>query len=107
MKSSTIAFTILVLIQMVNAYNSRSSSQSVFKLGFFNNLWLLGAIIISLGIVYLLVEVPFFNEWIHTTPLHWYEWFIIIGASFGILLVEEIRKAVVRWRHVQTNKSNA
>lgn len=101
-KSSTFAFAILVLIQMVNAYNSRSDTRSVFQMGFFNNLWLLGAIMISLGIVYLLVEVPFFNEWIHTSPLEWYEWFVIIGGSFAILLVEEIRKAVVR---LQTRKS--
>jgi potassium/sodium efflux P-type ATPase len=107
LKSSTFAFAILVLIQMVNAYNSRSDRRSVFQMGFFNNLWLLGAITISLGVVYLLVEVPFFNEWVHTAPLEWYEWFVIIGASFGILLVEEVRKAVVRLRHVSKSKSTA
>ncbi len=106
-KSSTFAFALLVLIQMVNAYNSRSSSRSVFQMGFFNNLWLLGAITISLGVVYMLVEVPFFNEWIHTAPLEWYEWFVIIGASFAILIVEEIRKLVVRLRHVSKSKSTA
>jgi len=97
-KSSTFAFTILVLIQMVNAYNSRSSTQSVFKLGFFSNLYLLGAVFISLLTVYLFVEVPFFQHWLHTTDLQWYEWFMIIGSSFSILLVEEMRKLVVRYR---------
>jgi magnesium-transporting ATPase (P-type) len=106
-KSSTFAFALLVLIQMVNAYNSRSSSRSVFQMGFFNNLWLLGAIMISLGVVYMLVEVPFFNKWIHTAPLEWYEWFVIVGASFSILVVEEIRKLVVRLRHVSKSKSTA
>jgi len=105
-KSSTFAFTVLVLIQMVNAYNSRSSYQSVFSLGFFSNWLLIGAITISLGVVYLLVEVPFFQEWIHTTQLEWYEWFVIIGASFSILLVEELRKLVVRSR-MKRNKVNA
>ncbi|MFC1655535.1 cation-translocating P-type ATPase [Patescibacteria group bacterium] len=98
MKSSTFAFSILVMIQMVNAYNSRSSYQSVFKMGFFSNLFLVGSVAISLGVVYLLVQVPFFQEWIHTTGLEWYEWFIIIGASFSILFVEEIRKGIVRVR---------
>lgn len=97
-KSSTFAFTILVLIQMVNAYNSRSSYQSVFSMGLFSNLFLLGAVAISLGVVYLLVEVPFFQEWIHTAELEWYEWFIIIAASFSILIVEEVRKGIVRLR---------
>lgn len=97
-RSSTFAFTILVLIQMVNAYNSRSSYQSVFRMGLFSNLFLVGSVMISLGVVYLLVEVPFFQEWIHTAELEWYEWFIIIAASFSILVVEEIRKAFVRFR---------
>ncbi|MBA4336309.1 ATPase [bacterium] len=105
-ESSTFAFTILVLIQMVNAYNSRSSHESVFSLGFFSNLYLIGAVFVSLGVVYLLVEVPFFQEWIHTKELEWYEWFVIIGASFSILLVEELRKLVVRSR-MRRNKVNA
>ncbi|MBN1494385.1 cation-transporting P-type ATPase [Candidatus Peregrinibacteria bacterium] len=97
-KASTLAFAILVVIQMVNAYNSRSSHQSVFKVGFFSNLYLLGAVLISLGTLYIMVEVPFMQHWLHTTDLEWYEWFMIIGMSFSILLVEEIRKSVVRLR---------
>jgi magnesium-transporting ATPase (P-type) len=97
-KSSTVAFATLVLIQMINAYNSRSSHQSVFRMGLFSNLFLLGAIMISLGVVYILVEVPFFQEWIHTANLEWYEWMIIIVSSFGVLVVEEVRKGIVRWR---------
>ncbi len=103
-KSSTFAFAILVLIQMVNAYNSRSSVRSVFQMGFFNNLWLLGSVAISVATVYMLVEVPFFNTWIHTAPLAWYEWLVIIVGSFAILVVEEIRKLVVRLR-MRTVKS--
>jgi len=96
LNASTLTFALLVLIQMVNAYNSRSSSQSVISLGIFSNLYLLGAVFISIGIVYLLVEVPFFQSWMHTTSLEWYEWIIVIGASFSILVVEELRKLVVR-----------
>lgn len=104
-KSSTFAFTVLVLIQMVNAYNSRSTSESAFSLGFFSNLYLIGAVFVSLGVVYLLVEVPFFQEWVHTTNLEWYEWFVIIGASFSILIVEELRKLVVRSMHAKRIRS--
>jgi potassium/sodium efflux P-type ATPase len=100
-KASTFAFAMLVLIQMVNAYNARSSYQSVFKLGFFSNLWLLGAIIISLGVAYILVDVPFFQEWVGTTALDFKEWMVIIVASFAILLVEEIRKAIYRWKYLE------
>ena len=98
MKSSTFAFTILVLIQMVNAYNSRSSHQSAFTMGLFKNLYLLGAVGVSVLTVYVMVEVPFMQHWLHTADLEWYEWFMIFGASFSILFIEEIRKLVVRYR---------
>jgi len=97
-KSSTFAFAILVLIQMFNAYNSRSDHQSVFNLGLFSNLYLIGAVIISFVTVYIFVEVPFFQEWLGTTEFTWYEWLIIIAASSSILIVEEIRKIFVRHR---------
>jgi P-type Ca2+ transporter type 2C len=97
-KSSTFAFAILVLIQMFNAYNSRSDHQSVFKLGLFSNMYLIGAVAISLATVYMFIEVPFFQEWLGTAPLAWYEWFIIIAASSSILIVEEVRKIFVRHR---------
>lgn len=93
LKASTAAFTLLVLIQMVNALNSRSLSQSIFKLGFFSNKWLIGAIGISLLTVYAFVELPLFQNLLHTTSLSMYEWGIITLASFSVLLIEEIRKA--------------
>jgi len=101
MNASTLTFALLVLIQMVNAYNSRSSSQSVFSMGIFSNLYLLGSVFISIGVVYLLVEVPFFQSWLNTTGLEWYEWIIIMAASFSILVVEELRKFVVRLRRTR------
>ncbi|MCD6109626.1 cation-transporting P-type ATPase [bacterium] len=101
MNASTLTFALLVLIQMVNAYNSRSSSQSAFSMGIFSNLYLLGSVLISVGVVYLLVEVPFFQSWLSTTGLEWYEWIIIIVASFSILLVEELRKLVVRLKRAR------
>lgn len=95
-KGSTMAFANLVLIQMVNAFNSRSSRQSAFKIGFFSNKPLLGAICISIITVIAFVEVPFFQKWLHTTGLTFNEWMIISVSSLSIFIIEEIRKLIVR-----------
>ncbi len=96
MKSSTTAFAVLVLIQMVNAFNARSENQSVFHLGLLKNMWLIGAISISILTLIVFVEVPFIQSLLHTTHLTISEWLMIIVASFGILIVEETRKFFLR-----------
>jgi P-type Ca2+ transporter type 2C len=95
LKASTAAFAILVLIQMANAFNSRSLTQSIFKLGFFSNRWLLGAISISLITLVLFVELPFFQSFLHTTHLTVTEWLVLTAFSSAILILEECRKLIL------------
>lgn len=96
LKSSTTAFAVLVLIQMVNAFNARNEDQSVFTIGLFKNMWLFGAISISILTLLVFVEVPFIQQFLHTTSLTLDEWLMIVVASFGILIVEEVRKLFSR-----------
>ena len=97
LKASTAAFVLLVLIQMVNAFNARSSNLSAFRIGFFSNIYLLGAIAISVLLTVAIVELPILQQSIHTTSLTLTEWFTLILLSFSILIIEEIRKLTVRW----------
>ena len=98
-KASTIAFALLVLIQIVNAYNARSSTQSVFKLKFFANYQLFMAGLSSVLMVLLIVHTPFLNQVLGTVPLSLKEWGTVVGLSLSILVFEEIRKLLVRQRH--------
>lgn len=96
LKASTTAFALLIVIQMVNAFNARSESNSIFKLGFFSNPYLLGAIVSSLALTFILVEVPEIQNYLHTTRLDLLDWGIIVGASLLVLFADEIRKIFVR-----------
>ncbi len=95
LKASTAAFTILVMIQMFNAFNSRSLKQSIFKLGLFTNRWLIGAICISIATLIAFVEIPTFQKFLHTTHLTLNEWLILAAFSFAILILEECRKLIL------------
>lgn len=101
LKASTSALTLLVFIQMINAFNCRSLKYSIFKLGFFTNRWLLKAIGISVLTVFAFVELPLFQKFLHTTHLTWKEWGTLAMASFIILGIEEIRKYVTQRRLAQ------
>ncbi len=98
LKGASTALVELIIIQMVNAYNSRSDINSVFKLGFFSNMYLLGAILLSVLGTIAFVEVPFLQSYLHTTSLSLIDWSIIVGSSLLVMVVEEIRKIFVRRR---------
>ncbi len=96
LKGATMAFATLVIIQMVNVFNARSETNSIFKLGFFSNLWLIGAIIISLAVTFMITEIPFLQHYLGTTGLSPDDWGIIVGSSLIVFIVEESRKFFVR-----------
>jgi len=96
LRASTTAFALLIVIQMMQAFNARSQIQSIFKIGLFSNKYLVGAIAISLIMTFAMVEMPFFQHYLHTTALSLTDWIIIIGSASIIIFMEEIRKLLAR-----------
>lgn len=88
----TMAFTALMMFQMFNVLNQRSEDKSLFKIGLFSNRWLLGAIIVSVGLQVLVVYLPFFNSLFSTVPLNAIDWVWIVLISASVLVFGEIVK---------------
>ena len=87
----TAGFTVLVLIQLFNAFNSRSMEHSAFYRAF-SNPWLVGATLLGLVLQVLVVEVPLLQVAFGTTPLTLAQWGICVAMASIVLWVEEIRK---------------
>lgn len=96
LKASTVAFAFLVLIQMVQAFNARSKNQSLFKLGIFSNKHLVGAVLISILMLFAFVHLPIMQNFVHTVDLTLKEWGLIIAGSLSIFVIEEIRKIITK-----------
>ncbi|MBR9677419.1 cation-translocating P-type ATPase [Candidatus Woesearchaeota archaeon] len=96
MRATTIALVSLIIFQLVNSFSSRTTKTSVFKAGLFSNKWLIGAVLMSLGLAIGLVHVPTLSKAFHTVPLTLMEWAWIFGASLSLLFFEEIRKLYLR-----------
>lgn len=94
LKGTTAAFATLILLQLVNSYMARNKSRSVFKLNFFENKHLIAAIFASGLMMVSMVHVPFLNDILHTVPLNFAEWAIIIGGAILVLILEESRKYI-------------
>ena len=92
-EARTMGFTILVFAQLFNALASRSSRKSAFH-GLFSNLWLWGAIGISILLQLLVIYVPFLGEAFGTVPLQPQAWLECIALASLVLVASELRKLV-------------
>jgi P-type Ca2+ transporter type 2C len=97
-RARTVAFATMCVFQLMHALNMRSGSVSIFTLGLFTNMWLIGAIALSLLLQIAAIHIPFMQVLFQTVHLTWIEWLLIIGVSSTVLVFEEIRKRIVpRW----------
>ena len=92
----SMAFTTLVLFQLCNALNARSSVHSVF-VGIFRNRWLWGTIAVSLVLQFAVLQVPFLARAFGVLALSAAEWGECILVASSILWVVEAEKLVRRF----------
>jgi Ca2+-transporting ATPase len=91
----TMAFTTLMMFQLFNVYNCRSSWRSALS-GFFNNKWLLVAVLLSLGTHVLVIYVPFLQTAFHTVALTAVDWVVTTLVAATLLIGMEIVKLLLR-----------
>lgn len=94
----TMAFATLGLIQLTHSLNVRSNTKSLFRLGLFSNMYLIGAIAISAVLQLIVIVVPFFNEIFKVKQLNMEQWGIVLAASIAIIPIVEVAKTVHNWR---------
>jgi Ca2+-transporting ATPase len=93
--SRTMAFTTLMMFQLFNVYNCRSTTRSAFS-GMFDNKWLLGAVALSLFTHVLVIYVPFLQTAFHTVALTWFDWAVATAVAATLLIIVELIKLAMR-----------
>jgi Ca2+ transporting ATPase len=97
-KPMTMALSVLVVIEMCNALNSLSENQSLLRMPPWCNVWLIGAIALSMSLHFMILEVPFLSKVFQITPLTVAEWFAVLKLSFPVILLDENLKLAARGR---------
>ena len=92
----TMTLVTMAMFQWFNAWNCRSEKKSLWQIGFFSNKWLIVATLFVLGLQFALVYTPFMRYIFKTVPLSAADWAVIFCLSAPILLIEEIRKWIVK-----------
>jgi Ca2+-transporting ATPase len=91
----TMAFTTLMMFQLYNVFNCRSSWRSALD-GFLENRWLIGAVAASLLAHVLVIYVPVLQTAFRTVPLSMADWTIATGVAAVLLVVMEVVKLAQR-----------
>jgi P-type Ca2+ transporter type 2C len=89
--AQTMAFTVLVLSQLVNVFNARSDRTSAFR-NLFSNPFLWGAVALSVALQVAVIYLPILNSAFGTEPLSAREWALAIAGASVVLWTSEVRK---------------
>ncbi len=104
-KARTVAFTGIILIQMVSIFNFRTLYAPISKVGFFSNPWVLiawtGNLLLQVSAVY----IPFMQNALGTVALEWKDWGLILLVAMPIFLVTEIYK-ILFWKKIELLEKN-
>jgi len=86
----TIALATLVLSQLFHVFECRSERHSIFQVKIFTNLYLVGAVTISVIMLCSILYIPFLQGVFHTVPFKLREWLIVLFFSGIIAMVNSI-----------------
>ena len=92
---TTMAFLTLSMVEIFHSLNMRSRRGSIFKLNSHNK-FLYGAMVVSLILTTVVIEVPFIAKAFQFTPIGFTEYVIALGLAVLIIPIMEIVKAVQR-----------
>lgn len=98
MLARTMTLLTMAMFQWFNAWSCRSTTKSVFQLGFFSNPWLLLATSFVFVLQLALLYLPFMQSLFKTVPLTQSQFLLAITVASSVLVLEELRKAFLRWR---------
>jgi len=92
----TMALSVLVTIEMLNALNSLSENQSLLVMPPWVNIWLLLAMGLSLTLHFMILYVDVLAMVFQVTPLSGAQWIAVLKISIPVILLDEVLKLVAR-----------
>jgi Ca2+-transporting ATPase len=88
--SRTIALSTLIMSQLIHVFECRSERHSIFEIKLFTNMYLVGAVGISISMLLCVLYIPFMQGVFHTSALDIGQWGIVIFFSGIIALINSL-----------------
>ena len=87
------AFVALSTLELVHSFNIRSE-ESIFKVGFFKNLYLIGAVLLGILLQIIVVVIPEIAKIFDVVPLNYNQWVYTIIISILPIFIMEAQKKI-------------
>merc|ERR1712129_398866 len=91
-KASTLSLTVLVVIEMLNAFNALSEDGSLVQMPPWTNPWLILACMGSVLTHFVILYVPFLAKIFAVCPLDMHDWVLVMSFSMPVIFIEEVLK---------------
>ncbi|MEN2499584.1 MAG: Sarcoplasmic/endoplasmic reticulum calcium ATPase 3 [Marteilia pararefringens] len=97
-KMYSLALSTMVCLEMLNALNSYSDKSTLLNFRPQKHPFLVAAIILSMLLHYLLLEVPWLAKLFKVESLSLSEWLIVLKFSFPVVIIDELFKIYLRYK---------
>jgi len=104
-KASTLSLTVLVIIEMLNAFNALSEDGSLMQMPPWTNPWLILACAGSVLVHFIILYIPFLAKIFAVCALDWHDWVLVMLFSFPVILIDEMLKFFARQSFQKTRIS--
>jgi Ca2+-transporting ATPase len=94
--ASTLSLSVLVVIEMLNALNALSEDGSLLQMPPWANPWLCLAMVVSIGLHFLILYVPWRAAIFQIVPLTKNDWALVMYFSMPVIFIDEALKACGR-----------
>ncbi len=92
----TMAFVVLAASQLFYSLSMRNANKTIFKIGFFTNKYLIGAIIVGIILQLVVISIPFLAKAFGVHAISLMDWCIVIGFALIPFLINELIKVLTR-----------
>jgi sodium/potassium-transporting ATPase subunit alpha len=96
LQATTACLSAIIVMQVVNVFLCRSSSNSLFKLSPFSNRLIVVGVIVEIALILLIDYTPAGNAVFGTAPIPLAVWFFVLPFAMGMPVLEELRKWIMR-----------
>ena len=86
----TITMCTLVMSQLLHVFECRSERHSIFEINIFSNIYLLGAVLVSISMICCILYIPLLSSIFNTVALNLGQWLLVIFFSGIIFLINSV-----------------
>ncbi len=102
LQATTACLSAIIVLQIVNVFLCRSASRSLLATGLLGNRLIVWGVLLEVALVLLIDYTPWGNSLLGTSPIAGSVWLFIVPFAAGLLVLEELRKWLVRGRQTPT-----